>query len=64
MSKNGLMRKLSLISKCMTSPTGQQIITIDILSNISRIEDNQEMKFGQLRECIARNILFQKLCRK
>ena len=33
--KNGLIRKLCLISKFITSETGQQIITIHILPNIS-----------------------------
>ena len=32
----------------MTSQTGQQIITIQILPNISRSKGNQTMKFGQL----------------
>ena len=32
--------------KLMTSYTGKRIITIDILSIISRSKDNQEMKFG------------------
>ena len=34
----------------MTSQTGQQIITIHILSIISRIRGNQTMKFGNLIE--------------
>ena len=42
----------------MTSQTGQQIITIHILPNISRTKDNQEMKLGQLIEYNIRNILF------
>ena len=33
----------------MTSQTGQQIITIHILSNIARSKDNQAMKLGQLK---------------
>ena len=32
----------------MTPQTGQQIITIYILPNISRSKDNQAMKYGQL----------------
>ena len=49
----------------MTSRTGQQIITIDILPNISRInKHNQEMKIGQLIEGNARIIVLQKLYRK
>ena len=34
----------------MTSQTGQQIITVHILSNISRSKVNQAVKFGQLKE--------------
>ena len=33
----------------MTSQTGQQIITIHMLPNISRSKDNQAKKFGQLK---------------
>ena len=44
--------------------TGQQIITINILPNISKSKDNQAMKFGQLIEYSMRNLLFQKPCRK
>ena len=32
----------------MTSQTGQQLITIDILPNISKSKGNQAMKFGHL----------------
>ena len=39
--KNGLIRKLRLISKFMTSQTGQKIITKHILSNISKSKGNQ-----------------------
>ena len=42
------IRKLRLISKFMTSQTGQQIITMHIIPNISRRKGNQAMKFGQL----------------
>ena len=41
----------------MTSHPGKQRITIHILLNISRIKDNQTMKFGQLIEYPKRNIL-------
>ena len=43
----GLIKKLRLISKFMTSQPGKQTITIHILPNISRSTDNQTMKFGQ-----------------
>ena len=59
MQENGLIRKLGLISKFMTSQTGQQIITIHILSNISRSKDNQAMKFDQLIEYKIKNISLQ-----
>ena len=42
----GLIGKLRLISKFMTSQSGQQTITIHILPNISRSKGNQAMKFG------------------
>ena len=51
-----LDKKLMLIPELMTSQTGQQIIAIHILRNISRSKDNQEMKFGQLIEYNMRNI--------
>ena len=53
-----------MISKFMRPSTGKLKITKHILSNISRTEDNQSMKFGQLIECNVRNIFLQKLCRK
>ena len=48
--KNGLIRKIRLIFKIMTSQPGQQTIAIHIFPNISRSKDNQTMKFGQLIE--------------
>ena len=48
MYKKGLIRKIRLILKFMTSQPGQQTIAIHILPNISRSKDNQSMKFGQL----------------
>ena len=42
------------------SELGQQRVTIHILLNISRIKDNQIMKFGQLIENIPREISFLK----
>ena len=48
----------------MTSQTGLQTITINILPNISQSKGNQTMKFGQLIEYNKRNIFLQKLCRK
>ena len=54
------MRKLRLISKFMASQPGQQIITIYILSDISRRKGNQTMKFGQLIEYSMINIFLEK----
>ena len=48
--KNGLIRKIRLISKFMTSQPAKQTIAIHILSNISKSKDNWRMKFGQLTE--------------
>ena len=61
MSKNGLIRKISLISKSITSKAGKQAIAIHILLNISRSKDNKTVKFGQLIECNMRNIILEKL---
>ena len=40
--------------------TGKQIITIDIMPNISRSKGNQTMKFGQLIEYGIKNIFLEK----
>ena len=50
MQKNGLIKKIRLISKFMTLEPGKQTMTIHILTNISRSKGNQTMKFGQLIE--------------
>ena len=44
----------------MISQTGQQIITIHILHNISRSKGNRTIKFGQLIEYKMRNIFLEK----
>ena len=64
--KNGLIRKVWLISKLIfdVSQTRQQIITRNILPNISRGKCNQGMKFAQLIKFRVRNIFLQKSCRK
>ena len=41
----------------MTSQPGYQTITIHILPNISRIKDNQAMKFGQLEYNVNKSFL-------
>ena len=61
---NGLIRKIGLTSKLMTSQSGLRKIAIHILPNISQSKNNQTMKFGQLIEYNKRNIFLQKLCRK
>ena len=47
----------------MTSQPGLQKISIQVLSNISRSQGNQTIKFDQLIEHKNRNIFLQKLCR-
>ena len=44
----------------MTPQTGKQIITVNILPNISRRKGNLTMKFGQLMEYNMRNIAREK----
>ena len=60
MYKNGLIRKIKLILRSMTSQPGYQTIAIHILLNISRSKDNQIMKFGQLIKYNTRNIFVEK----
>ena len=48
----------------MTLETGQQIITIHTLFNISSSQCNQAMKIGQLIEYNIRNIFIEKLYTK
>ena len=46
--KNGLIIKMRLILKLMTSQPGLQTNAIHILPNTSQSKGNQTMKFGQL----------------
>ena len=50
--------------KFIASQTGQQIVTINILPNISRSKCKQTMKFGQLIECSMGNIFLEKSYKK
>ena len=45
MYKKGLIRKIRLTSKFMTSQPGKQTIAVHILSNMSSSKSNQTMKF-------------------
>ena len=58
--KRHLIRKLRLIPKLRTSQTGQQIVTIHMLSNILRSKGNRTLRFGQLIEYNMRNIFQEK----
>ena len=62
--RDGLIRKISLISNFMTSQAEKQTITIHILPNISRSKGNQTMKFGQLIEYNMRKIFLEKPYKK
>ena len=59
MEKNGLIRKLRLISTFMTSQPGKQTMATHIVNNISRSKGNQAMEFGQLIECNLRNVFLE-----
>ena len=48
----------------MTSQPGKETIAIHIMCNISRIKDNQTMKFDQLMEYNMRNTFLEKSYRK
>ena len=62
--KSGLIRKIRLISKLMTSQPCEQTIATYIFPNISRSKNNQTMKLGKLIGYSKRNIFLQKRCRK
>ena len=62
--KNGLIRKIGLVSKFMTLERAIQAIAIHILPNISRSKGNQTMNFGQLTEYNSGNISLKKSCTK
>ena len=64
MYRNGSIRKLWLISKFMTSQTGQQIIIIHIWPSISKSKGNQAMKFGQIIKYFMRNTFSLKIMQK
>ena len=46
--KNGLIKKIGLSSKFMTSQPGLQTIAVIVLPNISQSKGNQTMKCSQL----------------
>ena len=54
--KKGLIRKVRLISRFMTSQPGHQAITVHILPNISRSKGTQTMELSQLMGYSKRNI--------
>ena len=56
-----LIRKLRLISKIMTLQTGQQVITMHMLSDLARSKVNQKTKICQF-EHNMRNIFLEKSC--
>ena len=58
--KNVSIRKISLISKSMTSQPGSQTLAIHILPIISISKNDQAMKFSQLIEYNIRNIFVEK----
>ena len=62
--KSGLIKKIRLISKFMTSQPEKQTVALHILPNISTSNGNQTVKFGKLIEYNMRNISFEKSYRK
>ena len=56
----GLIRKIRLTSKFMTSQLGSQAITIHTLPNISQSKGTQTLKLDQLIKYNNKNIFLQK----
>ena len=64
MKKNGMIRKIRLISKFVTSQPGWQTITMHVVPNIPRNKSNQTVEIGQLIEYNMRNISVEKFYAK
>ena len=62
--ENYLIRKIRLTLEFMTSQSGQQIISIPILANISQSKGNQTIKLGQLIEYNKRNFFSSKIMQR
>ena len=62
--KDGLIRKIVLVSKFMTLQAGLQTISINILPQISQSKGNPTIKFGHLIEHSKINYFLQKLFEK
>ena len=62
--KNGLTRKIRLISKFQASKHGWQKIAIHIFPKISWSKGNLAVKYGQLIKYTKINIFLWKSCRK
>ena len=62
--KNGLTRKIRLISKFQASKHGWQKIAIHIFPKISWSKGNLAVKYGQLIKYTKINIFLRKSCRK
>ena len=60
MWKNGLIRKIKLISRFMTLQPGKQTTAMHLLPDIPRSKGNQTMKFSQLMEYNMKNIFLEK----
>ena len=60
MQKDGLIRKIGLISKLMTSQSGKQKIAIRMQPKFSISKYNQTIKSRQLIEYSTRNIFLRK----
>ena len=59
MHENGMLRKIRLISKFMTSQPREQANAINVLPNTSKSKDNQTTKIGQLIEYNIGNIFLE-----
>ena len=62
--KNGLIRKIRLISKSMTSQTGQQTIAIQILPNISRSKSKPDNEIWSVNRMEHEKYFFSKIMHK
>ena len=55
--RNGLIIKIRLISKFMTSQADYEVFTVDILPNIARSKGNHTTKLDQLIEYFSSKVI-------
>ena len=64
MYKNGLIGKIWLLSKFITTQPSRKTMAVHVLPNVSKSKDNETIKCGQLIEYNMRNTFVKKIIYK